>query len=315
MSSRRQNDIEELGRKVARLKKERHAIILVHNYQVAEIQDIADIRGDSLELSRAAARTDAEVIVFCGVLFMAETAAILSPDKKVLLPVKEAGCPMADMITVDGVRRLREKYPGAPVVCYVNSSAEVKAESDICCTSANAIEVVNSLEAERVIFIPDQHLARYVMDHTDKEIIAHQGYCPTHARLSVEEVLEAKREHPNAAFVAHPECRIDVLRLAEHVTSTSGMFRYARGSDAQEFIIGTENGILYMLRRENPGKKFYPASELMTCPDMKLNTLEHVIEAMEDMKHLVTVEDDVRERAKKCVDRMLAVRTQVVRSA
>jgi len=315
MSSGIQGDIEKLNRDVARLKAKLNAVILVHNYQIPEIQDIADIRGDSLGLSRAAAETDADVIVFCGVLFMAETAAILSPDKKVLLPVKEAGCPMADMITVDGVRELRERYPGAPVVCYVNSSAEVKAESDICCTSANAIEVVNSLDVDRVIFIPDKHLARYVMDHTDKEVIAHQGFCPTHARLMVRDVIKAKREHPNALFVAHPECRIDVLQLADHVASTSGMFRYARESDAQEFIIGTETGMLYMLHRENPGKKFYPASELMTCPNMKLNTLEHVIEAMEEMKHLVTVDEDVRERAKRCVDRMLAVGTQVARSA
>jgi len=253
--------------------------------------------------------------VFCGVLFMAETAAILSPDKKVLLPVKDAGCPMADMITVDGVRKLRAEHPGAPVVCYVNSSAEVKAESDVCCTSANSIEVVNSLDEDRVIFIPDKHLARYAAGHTDKEIIAYQGFCPTHARLSVEDVIKAKKEHPDAMFVAHPECRWDVLQLADHVTSTSGIFRYAQESSALEFIIGTETGMLYMLHQQNPDKSFYPASDLMTCPNMKMNTLEHVIEAMEDMKFLITVEENVRERARKCLDKMLAIGVQAAQSA
>jgi quinolinate synthase len=315
MSSRIRADIENLQQQVAALKNNLDAIILVHNYQVPEIQQIADIRGDSLELSRVAAETDADVIVFCGVQFMAETAAILSPDKKVLLPVKEAGCPMADMITVDGVRKLRAENPGAPVVCYVNSSAEVKAESDVCCTSANAVEVVNSLDEDRAIFIPDKHLGRYVAEHTDKEIITYQGFCPTHARLTVEDVVKAKREHPDALFVAHPECRWDVLQLADHVTSTSGIFRYARESGAREFIIGTEIGMLYMLHQENPDKEFYPASELMTCPNMKLNDLEHVIEAMEEMKYLITVEEDVRKRARKCLDKMLAVRAQAVQSA
>jgi len=315
MSSRIQSDIENLQQQVAALKEKLNAIILVHNYQIPEIQDIADIRGDSLELSRVAADTDAEVIVFCGVQFMAETAAILSPDKKVLLPVKDAGCPMADMITVDGVRKLRAQNPGVPVVCYVNSSAEVKAESDICCTSANAVEVVNSLDEDRVIFIPDKHLARHVAGHSDKEIIAHQGFCPTHALLSAEHVLEAKNEHPDAMLVAHPECRWDVLQLADHVTSTSGMFRYARESSAKEFIIGTETGMLYMLHKQNPDKNFYPASDLMTCPNMKLNTLEHVILAMEEMKYLITIEENVRERARKCLDKMLAVGAQAAQSA
>lgn len=314
MALRIQADIDKLRQEVAELKEKLNAVILVHNYQAPEIQEIADIRGDSLGLSREAAQTDADVIVFCGVLFMAETAAILSPDKTVLLPVKEAGCPMADMITVEGVLALREQNPGAPVVCYVNSSAEVKAESDICCTSANAIEVVNSLDAERVIFVPDKHLGRYVMEHTDKEIIAHEGFCPTHARLTVEDVIKAKKDHPNTAFVAHPECRIDVLSQADHVASTSGMFTYARDSGAQEFIIGTENGMLYMLHRENPDKKFYPASELMTCPNMRLNTLEHVVEAMEELKHLITVDKGIRERARKCLDRMLAIKTPAKRS-
>jgi len=314
MASRIQVDIEKLSRDVAELKAKLNAVILVHNYQLPEIQEIADIRGDSLGLSREAARTNADVIVFCGVLFMAETAAILSPDKTVLLPVKEAGCPMADMITVEGVRALREQNPGAPVVCYVNSSAEVKAESDICCTSANAIEVVNSLDAERVIFVPDKHLGRYVAEHTDKEIIAHEGFCPTHARLTVEEVIKVKKEHPNAAFVAHPECRIDVLRHADHVASTSGMFTYARESGAEEFIVGTETGMLYVLHRANPDKKFYPASELMTCPNMRLNTLEHVVEAMEEIKHVITVDKDIRERARKCLDRMLAIKTPAPQS-
>ncbi len=315
MGSRIQGDIEKLSQDVAKLKQQLNAVILVHNYQLPEIQEIADIRGDSLGLSREAAKTDADVIVFCGVLFMAETAAILSPDKTVLLPVKEAGCPMADMITVEGVHALREQNPGAPVVCYVNSSAEVKAESDICCTSANAIEVVNSLDAERVIFVPDKHLGRYVAEHTDKEIVAHEGFCPTHARLTVEDVIKAKKKHPNAVFVAHPECRIDVLRRADHVASTSGIFTYARESDAEEFIIGTETGMIYVLHRENPDKKFYPASELMTCPNMRLNTLEHVVEAMEEIKHVITVDKDIRERARKCLERMLAIRTPAPKSA
>jgi quinolinate synthase len=315
MSSRIQADIENLQQQVAALKEKLNAIILVHNYQIPEIQQIADIRGDSLELSRVAAETDADVIVFCGVQFMAETAAILSPDKKVLLPVKEAGCPMADMITVDGVHKLRAEHPGAPVVCYVNSSAEVKAESDVCCTSANAIEVANSLNEDRAILVPDKHLARYVAKHTDKEIIAYQGFCPTHAMLTAEDIVKAKKEHPDAMFVAHPECRWDVLQLADHVTSTSGIFRYARESSATEFIIGTETGMLYMLHEQNPDKTFYPASDLMTCPNMKMNTLEHVIEAMEDMKFLITVEENVRERARKCLDKMLAIGAQAAQSA
>ena len=292
----------------SRLKEELNAVIIVHNYQRDEIQDMGDFVGDSLELSRIAARTEAEVIVFCGVHFMAESAAILSPSKKVLLPVIEAACPMADMITAKKLRSLKEKYPKAAVVCYVNSSAAVKAESDICCTSSNAVAVVNSLkDHEQILFVPDKNLANYVAKFTDKEIITYDAFCPTHIRLQEEDVIEAKEANPDAEFVAHPECLEEVLKLADHICSTSGMLKYCKASPKREFIIGTEMGLLYRLKKENPDKKFILPTEHLVCANMKLTTLGWMIEAMQSLTHEIKVNPEIRDKARKALDRMLAV--------
>ncbi len=291
--------------KIQSLKKRRNAIFLVHNYQLGEIQDIADFIGDSLELSQKAAKTDAEVIVFCGVHFMAETAAILCPDKTVLLPDRHAGCPMADMITAERLREKKKEHPGATVVCYVNTPASVKAESDICCTSANAVRIVEKLDAEEIIFVPDQYLGSYVASKTGKKMILWPGYCPTHTRIQTEAVLRQKAEHPQAKVIVHPECRPEVTALADEVLSTGGMIRFARESEAEEIIVGTEIGILYRLRKENPGKKFLAASEQAVCPRMKLITLETVLWSLENMSHQVKVPERTRLRAKAAVDKML----------
>ncbi|MDH5677686.1 MAG: quinolinate synthase NadA [Nitrospinota bacterium] len=298
----------ELQQEIRRLVKERNAVMLAHNYQRDEIQQIADIGGDSLALSMEAARTDAEVILFCGVHFMAESAAILSPDKTVLLPHIDAGCPMADMITPEKLREKRaELGPDIPVVTYVNSSAEVKAESDICCTSANAVAVVNSLPGDRVFMTPDMNLAKYVARHTKKKVDWWKGFCPTHHQLKAQTVMEMKQTHPDAKVVAHPECAPDILDLADHICSTSGMYTYAKKENARKFIIATEAGILYRLRLENPDKEFILVSEDMLCPNMKVTTLEDIHEALVEMKHVITVPEDIRLRAKSALDKMLAV--------
>ena len=298
----------ELQQEIRRLVKERNAVMLAHNYQRDEIQQIADIGGDSLALSMEAARTDAEVILFCGVHFMAESAAILSPEKTVLLPHIDAGCPMADMITPEKLREKRaELGPDIPVVTYVNSSAEVKAESDICCTSANAVAVVNSLPGDRVFMTPDMNLAKYVARHTKKKVDWWKGFCPTHHQLKAQTVMEMKQTHPDAKVVAHPECAPDILDLADHICSTSGMYTYAKKENARKFIIATEAGILYRLRLENPDKEFILVSEDMLCPNMKVTTLEDIHEALVEMKHVITVPEDIRLRAKSALDKMLAV--------
>ena len=299
--------LDELKEEIASLKKERNAVILAHNYQRDEIQEIADICGDSLGLSRQAAATEADVIVFCGVHFMAESAAILSPQKTVLLPVEEAGCPMADMIDLPRLRALKEKHPDAVVVTYVNTSAEIKAESDICCTSANAVDVVNSIDAKKIIFTPDKNLALYVARFSDKEIIPYDGFCPTHHLIHAGAVKRAKEEHPDALLVVHPECLPDVIDLADHVCSTSGMYKFARESDAEQFIIGTEMGILYRLRKENPQKKFYLPSKHILCPNMKMTTLDWLAQSLRFMRHRVEVPEEVGRKAKKSLDRMLEV--------
>jgi len=296
---------EEILREIEELKLRRNAVILAHNYQIGEIQDIADFVGDSLELSRKAAATDAETIVFCGVLFMAETAAILSPEKRVLLPDFRAGCPLANMISREALKMLREEHPQAPVVSYVNSSAEVKAESDICCTSANAIRVVNSLPQEKIIFVPDRNLCHWVNHSTDKELICWEGFCPTHEVLKKEDVLEVRKAHPEAKFVAHPECLEEVLDLADEVASTSGILNFARETSARELIIGTEIGMLHRLRKENPGKRFYPASEKMVCPNMKYHTLEKVRDSLKEMIYLIKVPEEIRVKAYQSIKRML----------
>ncbi|MCM8779144.1 MAG: quinolinate synthase NadA [Candidatus Omnitrophica bacterium] len=300
--------IENLKQKIAELKKERRAVIIVHNYQREEVQDIADYTGDSLELSRAVINIAAEVIVFCGVHFMAESAAILNPDKKVLLPVKEAGCPMADMVTAEKLRAMRQNFPDAAVVCYVNSSARVKAESDICCTSSNAIEVVRSLPHKRIIFVPDKNLGAYIQNNVpEKEIILWNGFCPTHIRLTEEEVMEMKKIYPQAEFIAHPECRPEVVALADKVLSTGGMFKYVKNSPAKEFIIGTERGLVYRLKKENPEKKFYLPSEHLVCANMKLITLGWIAHSLEFMVHEVKVPEEIRVKAKLALERMLEV--------
>ncbi|MBU1863616.1 MAG: quinolinate synthase NadA [Candidatus Omnitrophica bacterium] len=294
--------------KIKELQKKRNAIILAHNYQRDEIQDIADVRGDSLALARAAKDIQQETIVFCGVLFMAESAAILNPEKLVLLPVREAGCPLAEMATVEKLRQYRVSYPDAAVVCYVNSAAEIKAESDICCTSSNAIKVVQSLPQKRVIFLPDRNLARYVAQHVpEKEIIIWPGFCITHMRVTEEEVLKAKKEHPEAALVAHPECEPEVLRHADCVTSTGGMFSYIKSSPKNEFIITTEQGMLYGLKKENPDKLFFLPSKHLICANMKLTTLGWVLNSLETLVYEVQVDTVLREKARGALDRMLAV--------
>ncbi|MDP2917198.1 MAG: quinolinate synthase NadA [Dehalococcoidia bacterium] len=297
----------ELAEKISKLRTERKAVILAHNYQRPEIQDIADFVGDSLELSQNAARTDAEVVVFCGVHFMAETASILSPNKKVLMPDLDAYCPMANMITAEQLRERKETLPGVPVVCYVNTSAEVKAESDICCTSANALKVVESVESDSVLFVPDQYLANFIASKTKKQIHYWPGYCPTHARIQAEDILKLKAEYPQAKVMAHPECKPDVIALADEVLGTGGMLRFARQSDAKEFIVGTETGIIYRLGKENPGKKFIAASDKAVCGRMKITTLEKVLWCLEDLAPEVKVPEDIRVRAKAAVDKMLAI--------
>lgn len=298
---------EQLKQEIRRLAKERNALLLAHNYQRDEVQEIADLTGDSLGLSIEAARTDRQVIVFCGVHFMAESAAILAPDKIILLPRPDAGCPMADMVTPEGLRQMKARHPGAPVVTYVNSSADVKAESDICCTSANAVRVVNSLAEPEVLLVPDRNLGLYIADRTDKICHLWDGYCPTHERLPVAEVQRALDEHPEALFMAHPECPPAILALAHQICSTSGMYEFARTSPARQFIVGTEAGILWRLRRENPEKEFILPTSRLICPNMKLTSLEDVLHSLQTMSPQITVPPAVREQARTALERMLAV--------
>jgi quinolinate synthase len=291
---------------ILELKSARKAVILVHNYQLGEVQDIADFSGDSLELSQKAARTDAETIVFCGVDFMAETAAIICPDKTILLPELHANCPMANMITPQKLREKKQEYPGATVVCYVNTSAAVKAESDICCTSANAVKIVEGLSGSKeIIFVPDQYLGSWVAQQTGRQMILWPGYCPTHARILDRDIERCRTEHPKAKVMVHPECRPEVKALADVVLSTGGMVRFAQETDAVEMIVGTEMGIIHRLKKENPGKRFFPVSEQAVCPRMKLITLETVLWSLQNMSHVVKVPEDIRAKARLAIDRML----------
>ncbi len=292
---------------IKKLLKEKNAVLLAHNYQPPEIQDLADMCGDSLELSIRAADTDADVIVFCGVHFMAETASILSPQKTVLLPRADAGCPMADMITPEALRQRLEQMADMPVVTYVNSSASVKALSTICCTSANALEVVNSLDEPELLMTPDRNLARNTARRTDKTIHLWDGCCPIHDRLTVDDVKAARAAHPDAKFMAHPECRPEVVDMADAALSTSGMIRFAAESDATEFIVGTENGLLYPLAQKTPGKKFYPVSDKMICADMKKITPQDILHCLENMSGQVKVPEDIRVPALASVGRMIAL--------
>jgi len=299
----------EISDEIRKLAAERKAVILAHNYTRGEVQDVADYTGDSLELARKATEVDADVIVFCGVFFMAETAAILNPGKTVLIPDPTAGCPMADMITGAQLRELKARHPGAKAVCYVNSTAEVKAECDICVTSGNAERVMATFSPDdEILFVPDQHLGGHISGLLDREYTLWPGYCPTHQLITAKAIADARSLHPGAPVMVHPECAKDVRAAADHALSTGGMCRFARESDAKEFIVGTEVGILHRLRKENPDKTFYPVSDRVTCPNMKKTTLENLAECLREMKTVVTVPEPVASRARRAVDAMLAVR-------
>jgi len=297
-----------LAEEIAALKREKNAVLLVHNYQIPEVQDIGDFVGDSLGLAQEAAKTRAEVIVLCGVRFMAETAKLLNPEKVVLLPEREANCPMAQMVRPADILALKKQHPGAVVVSYVNTTAATKAVTDICCTSANAVKVIGSVpEDKEIIFTPDQHLGAYVRRMTGRPIIIWPGCCPTHARITAEMVLEAKGEHPRAKVVVHPECRMEVIELADAVRSTSGMLKYCGETNATEFIIGTEKGMLHPLRNAFPDKRFWPVAEEAVCPNMKLTNLESVRGALGNMQYEIDVPADIAENARRAIGRMLDV--------
>lgn len=299
---------ERLIAEIKRLKAERRAVILSHNYQVSEIQDVADFIGDSLELSQQAAKTDAEVILFCGVHFMAETAAILCPDKTVLLPDLDAGCSMAGMLDAGQLRAMKAQHPDAVVVCYVNSTAEVKAESDVCCTSSNAEKIVRSVPEDReIIFVPDQYLGHHVARLTGRPLILADGYCPTHYRIMATDLQAVKAAHPDAPVVVHPECTPAVAALADQVLSTSGIRRAVRALAAGRVIVGTETGMLDRLRKENPEKQIFAACQWCDCAHMKVNTLEKVLWSLEDLEYRITVPEPVRVLARRAVDRMMAL--------
>jgi quinolinate synthase len=301
-------EFKQLEEKIQELKKKRNAVILVHNYQLPEVQDVADFRGDSLELSRIAAKTEGKVIVFCGVHFMAETASILCPDKKVIMPDVNAGCPMANMITVEDLKKLKKEHPEAMVVGYVNTSAEIKAELDVCCTSTNAVAVVNALKnSEEIIFVPDKYLADYVSKKTGRKLISWNGFCPTHIKILPEDIKREKKFHPFAKVMVHPECLPSVVALADVALSTSQMGKFAKETDAKETIVGTEVGLLYRLKKDNPSKEFYPAAEAAVCPNMKRTTQEKILWALEELKEEVRVCDDIRLRARRAIDRMLEI--------
>ncbi len=300
-------DISLIHDEILRLKEDRFAIILAHNYQPPEVQDIADLTGDSLELSRAAATREGDVIVFCGVDFMAETAAIISPEKTVLLPAQDACCPMADMITAGELKLVKSRYLEAAVVCYVNTTAEVKAESDICCTSSNAVKVVNSLKEDQIIFVPDRNLALYTQRFTKKEILPWEGCCTVHDRITPDHVQQAHNLHPEAVLLVHPECRPEVIDLADQVASTSGIIKLVCESREKEFIIGTEVGILHRIRKECPAKKCYPLSQAAICMNMKKTNLTKVRNALLELQPRIIVPEDIADRARCAIERMLAV--------
>ncbi|MFD2671519.1 quinolinate synthase NadA [Marinicrinis sediminis] len=297
----------ELKERLLQLKKERNAIILAHYYQRDEIQEVADFRGDSFLLAQKAAETDADVIVFCGVHFMGESAKILAPDKTVLIPDERAGCPMADMVNVEGLRALKQKHPNATVVTYINSSAEIKAETDICCTSANAVKVIQSVDSDEIIWVPDKNLGHYVSQYTDKKMIIWEGYCNTHDMLTVKDVEEMRSKYPNAEFVVHPECRPEVVEMADFVGSTTGILKYCKQAEAKEFIVGTEDGTGYQLRLDSPDKTFHFASKFLVCPNMKVNNLKKLVRCLETMQPQIYVPPQVADKARRSLERMLEV--------
>ena len=299
---------EQLIKQIEKLKADRGAVILAHNYQPGEIQDLADFTGDSLGLSIQASKTDADVIVFCGVRFMAETAAILSPEKTVLLPEKSAGCPMADMINAEQLRQLKKENPNALVVCYVNSTAEVKAESDYCCTSANAVEIVNSLPEDKpIIFVPDQHLGQFVAERTGRKLVLWPGYCTTHVLITADDIKAARAKYPDAIVMAHPECSEPVKEASDELLSTGQMLKYAAKNKAKRFIIATEMGIIHTLKKQNPETEFFPASERAICPNMKKITLDKIIDSLQKMQYKITVPETISIKAKKALDRMVEI--------
>lgn len=301
-------DKKELTDSIEVLKKQRNAVIVAHSYQNDEVQEIADIVGDSFALSRFCASSSYDVIVFCGVHFMAESAKLLSPDKTVLLPEKDAGCPMADMVTAEALREAKKKYPNAAVVCYINSTAEVKAECDICCTSSNALQVIRSLEQKDILFVPDCNLGSYVAKQVpEKNIILWKGFCTTHHRVRRDDVIKVRELHPDAVLLVHPECRPEVVELADYVGSTKQIIEYASSSDKSKFIIGTEMGVLYKMKKDNPEKQFYLLSTGLVCPNMKKTTLRSVYEALRDMKNNIVLDETISERARIPLDRMLQI--------
>lgn len=295
--------------RIIKLKKEKDAVILAHNYQIGEVQDIADFVGDSFQLSVRASKTKHRIIVFCGVHFMAETAKILSPDRKVLIPDKNSGCPMADMITPPQLEKLKKENPGAVVVCYVNTTADVKALSDICCTSSNAVKVVKSVPLnKKIIFIPDKYLGDYVQKQAGRKFILWNGYCPTHIMINVKDIIQLKKENLDAAVIVHPECTPDVIEIADKVASTGGMIKYVAESSKKKFIIGTEIGIIHRLKKENPKKTFYPATGKAICPNMKLINLEKVLWSLEEERYQINIPEDIISKARTAIDRMIAIK-------
>lgn len=298
-------DTEEMTAEIRQLAAEKQALILVHNYQIPRIQAIADFLGDSLDLAKRSAATRAPVIVFCGVRFMAETAKILSPDKMVLLPRKDAGCPMADMADVESLRAVKAEYPAAKVVAYVNTNADIKAEVDVCCTSANAVKVVEGIDASEIIFVPDCNLASYVQRFTKKRIIPWAGFCPIHRRFTTEEVKEARQRYPDALIVVHPECDPEVVDLIDEVASTNGMVQLAKKSDRKRFIVGTEEGLIHRLKRENPSKEFYSLGVPKVCENMKKIRLNHVLAALQNDQYQIEVNPEIARKAKRALDEML----------
>jgi quinolinate synthase len=299
---------EELKREVSLLKEERNAVIVAHNYQVDEVQEISDLIGDSFALSKYCAASPADVIVFCGVHFMAESAKILSPEKTVLLPELDAGCPMADMVTAEALREEKKRHPGAAVVCYINSTAGVKAESDICCTSSNAVRVIRSVRQEEIIFVPDCNLGSYVAKMVpEKRIILWKGFCATHHRIKPEDALRIKELHPDALLLVHPECKPEVVALADFTGSTKQIIDFAASSKASKFVIGTEMGVLYKLKKDNPDKQFYLLSPGLVCPNMKKTSLRSVYNSLKELKYKIELDEGIRLKAKGSLDRMLEI--------
>jgi len=300
--------LDKLLGKIEQLKKERNAVILAHNYQPGEIQELADFCGDSLGLSIEASKTDAEVIIFCGVRFMAETAAILSPEKTVLLPEKTAGCPLADMVNAEQLRQLKSKYPDAIVVCYVNSTVEVKAESDYCCTSSNAVAVVESLPCDkRILFVPDRNLGSFVAERTGRDIELWPGYCATHVYITEDDIHKARQKWPDAVVMSHPECTEPVRKISDELLSTSQMLKFVKKDLAKRYIVATEKGIIHALKKENPNAEYMPATERAICPNMKKITVDKVIASLEELKERIVVDEEIRVRARKALDRMVEI--------